>query len=114
MMIDDDERTQNCTVLHNLLPLIYIWAWVQPQLTHAHIEDWSYSQSTQWRLIAQADLIVCVEVLRPSQPYGVMWSVVSLPNHFYWAGLVLQAVNQYCAHSFPKNCQLPFLNQQKG
>ena len=33
---------------------------------------------------------VCVEVLRPSQPNGVMSSAVSLPNHkFYWAGLVL-------------------------
>ena len=32
---------------------------------------------------------VCVEVLRPSQPNGVMSSVVSLPNHVYWAGLVL-------------------------
>ena len=34
--------------------------------------------------------IVCVEVLRPSQPNGVMSSAVSLPNHtFYWADLVL-------------------------
>ena len=32
---------------------------------------------------------VCVEVLWPNQPNGVMSSVVSLPNHFYWAGLVL-------------------------
>ena len=47
---------------------------------------------------------VCVEVLRPSQPNGVMSSAVSLPNHtFYWAGLVLSAVNQYCAHSFARN-----------
>ena len=28
-----------------------------------------------------ADLFVCVEVLLPSQPNGVMSSVVSLPNH---------------------------------
>ena len=34
--------------------------------------------------------------------------------HAYWAGLVLQAVNQYCAHSFARNWQLPFLNQRKG
>ena len=34
--------------------------------------------------------------------------------HVYWAGLVLQAVNQYCAHSFARNWQLPFLNQRKG
>ena len=27
--------------------------------------------------------IVCVEVLRPSQPNGVMSSAVSLPNHTY-------------------------------
>ena len=26
---------------------------------------------------------VCVEVLRPSQPNGVMSSVVSLPNHTF-------------------------------
>ena len=26
---------------------------------------------------------VCVEVLRPSQPSGVMLSVVSLPNHIF-------------------------------
>ena len=31
-----------------------------------------------------------------------------------WAGLVLKAVNQYCAHSFARNWQLPFLNQWKG
>ena len=27
--------------------------------------------------------IVCVEVLRPSQPNGVMSSVVNLPNHTF-------------------------------
>ena len=27
------------------------------------------------------DLFVCVKVLRPSQPNGVMSSTVSLPNH---------------------------------
>ena len=27
-------------------------------------------------------LFVCVEVLQPSQPNGVMLSTVSLPNHF--------------------------------
>ena len=30
-------------------------------------------------------LIVCVEILRPSQPNGVMSSAVNLPNHtFTW------------------------------
>ena len=28
-------------------------------------------------------MFVCVEVLRPSQPNGVMLSVVSLPNHTF-------------------------------
>ena len=28
-------------------------------------------------------VFVCVEVLRPSQPNGVMLSVVSLPNHTF-------------------------------
>ena len=32
----------------------------------------------------------------------------------YWAGLVLQVVNLYCAYSFARNWQLPFLNQRKG
>ena len=59
-------------------------------------------------------MYVCVEVLWPSQPNGIMSSVVSLPNHFSWAGSVLLAVNQYHAHSFPRNWQLPFLNQWKG
>ena len=30
-----------------------------------------------------ASLFVCVEVLRPSQPNGVMSSAVSLPNHMF-------------------------------
>ena len=29
------------------------------------------------------DAFVCVEVLRPSQPNGVMSSAVSLPNHTF-------------------------------
>ena len=47
--------------------------------------------------------VLCVEVLRPSQPNVVMLSAVGLPYHTYWAGLVLQAVIQYCAHSFTRN-----------
>ena len=31
----------------------------------------------------QGNKIVCVEVLRPSQPNGVMSSAVSLPNHTF-------------------------------
>ena len=31
----------------------------------------------------QVEVFVCVEVLRPSQPNGVMSSAVSLPNHTF-------------------------------
>ena len=31
----------------------------------------------------QSCLFVCVEVLRPNQPNGVMSSAVSLPNHTF-------------------------------
>ena len=32
---------------------------------------------------SSVSLFVCVEVLRPSQPNGVMLSMVSLPNHTF-------------------------------
>ena len=35
------------------------------------------------QLIFRVWYFVCVEVLRPSQPNGVMSSVVSLPNHTF-------------------------------
>ena len=37
---------------------------------------------SKW-MLSTARLFVCVEVLRPSQPNGVMSSVVSLPNHTF-------------------------------
>ena len=53
----------------------------------------------------KADLFwfVCFEVLRPSQPTGVMPSAVSLPYHTLGTGLVLLAVDQYCVKSFARN-----------
>ena len=36
-----------------------------------------------WLLSKPGLVFVCVEVLRPSQPNGVMSSVVSLPNHTF-------------------------------
>ena len=36
-----------------------------------------------WEKIYSVCLFVCVEVLRPSQPNGVMSSAVSLPNHTF-------------------------------
>ena len=38
------------------------------------------AQSTQWGHVERGQF-VCVEVLRPSQPNGVMLSAVSLSNH---------------------------------
>ena len=35
------------------------------------------------RIASLRQFLVCVEVLRPSQPNGVMSSVVSLPNHTF-------------------------------
>ena len=37
----------------------------------------------QFDLQKPTDLDLCVEVLRPYQPIGVMMSVVSLPNHIF-------------------------------
>ena len=49
-------------------------------------------------------VIVCVEVLRPSQPkIGHVKRGQFTKPHVYWAGLVLLVVNQYCAHSFARN-----------
>ena len=44
----------------------------------AFCDIWSGS-----KLFAKACLFVCVEVLQPSQPNGVMSSAVSLPNHTF-------------------------------
>ena len=34
-------------------------------------------------LLSAESLFVCIEVLQPSQPNGVMSSVVNLPNHTF-------------------------------
>ena len=39
--------------------------------------------NSEFRNIKLWDQFVCVEVLRPSQPNGVMSSAVSLPNHTF-------------------------------
>ena len=40
-------------------------------------------ERTDGRTIYILQTFVCVEVLRPSQPNGVMSSAVSLPNHTF-------------------------------
>ena len=46
------------------------------QMESNHVVD--QNVMTDWKI-----LFVCVEVLRPSQPNGVMSSAVSLPNHTF-------------------------------
>ena len=50
---------------------------------------------------------VCVEVLWPSQPNGVMSSAVNFPNHIFIGQAYFRYVaNQYCANSFSeKECR---------
>ena len=42
-----------------------------------------YLVQVHWRCSKVHDLFVCVEVLQPSQPNGVMSSAVSLPYHTF-------------------------------
>ena len=43
-----------------------------------------FQQKKKFTVIAIfQDLFVCVELLQPSQPNGVMSSAVSLPNHMF-------------------------------
>ena len=69
-----------------------------------------YEKRCLWEHMQIVFVFVCVEALRPSQPYGVMSSVVS-----YLTTLLLgrlSPLNQYCTHSFTRNWQLPFLKGQ--
>ena len=63
-----------------------------------------------------SDLFVCLSWGFTAQ--SIQWGHVKHGQftypHFQWAGLVLLAVDQYCAHSFARNWQLPFLNQWNG
>ena len=79
---------------------------------HNKMKHVKYGTCTTWT--SSLYLFVCVDVLRPSHPYEVMSSAVSLSNHTFIGQTVLLAVNQYCAHSFARNWLFPFLNQRKG
>ena len=50
------------------------------QQHHASADDKTLEK---WKLNHLWLIVVCVEVLRPSQPNGVMSSAVSLPNHTF-------------------------------
>ena len=51
----------------------------------AHDKTYNKTCATAKTLISMriSSLIICVEVLRPSKPNGVMSSVVSLTNHTF-------------------------------
>ena len=53
--------------------------WSDIEIQNAKIVPFQYP----WRPSWNSSNNVCVEVLRPSQPKGVMSSVVSLPNHTF-------------------------------
>ena len=40
-------------------------------------------RNKRYQHFSDENLFACVEVLRPSQPYGVISSAVSLPNHMF-------------------------------
>ena len=91
-MYQDDEGgiVKGCTSKGHTVMSAYLsatWTLLNPFMLSGlfYHNPFDQSISNRWGV-----LFVCVEVLRPSQPNGVMSSAVSLPNHtFYWAGLVL-------------------------
>ena len=66
-----------------ILIIILITANISCQIRFANRSHLKNNDSTVSIWNNCASLIVCVEVLRPSQPNGVMSSAVSLPNHTF-------------------------------
>ena len=64
------------------------------ELSHLDLHSFCWYPYQLTGLEGLTMVFVCVEVLQPSQPNGVMSSDVSLPNHTF---------TQYCAHSFARN-----------
>ena len=62
-----------------------IWAWQSMEHDHLNKLSVTFQQKDQCEIWWESAkfLFVCVEVLRPSQPSGVMSSAVSLPNHTF-------------------------------
>ena len=58
--------------------------------------------------------MLCCVVLQPSQPNGIMSSTVNLPNHTFTGQAQSTKRLTSIVHSFARNWQLAFLNQQKG
>ena len=79
------------------------------------VQSWAGFCLQQDSSLGPHDSIDWVELLWPSQPIRVMSTTVSLPNHtFPGHAYSSKWLTSTCAHSFTRNWQLPFLNQQKG
>ena len=88
---------------------------VKLQTAYHNCSRW-YFDCNMWTFKAQITLFVCLFVLTdsPVNPMGSCQAQQFALPHFYWASLVFKMVDQYCAHSFARNWQLPFLNKRKG
>ena len=70
-----------CTIVTNVVLLFFFFHSFPPQFACRNVNLYLTNISQESN--------VCVQVLRPSQPYGVMLSAVSLPNHTF----TLQAIS---------------------
>ena len=99
-----------CSYIHQVLPTY-----------NSHVHPAAHTYPRHYPLIIlmlhPAAHIFCLFVLMfygSVNPMGACRAPSVYLNTLLQAGLVLLAVNQYCAHSFARNWQMPFLNQWKG
>ena len=78
-----------CSKFHNWHLNVFFISKLQIQYTDSFYTNRKKKYWAKHTHVVMDKSFVCVEVLPPSQPNGVMLSVVSLPNHFYWAAMVL-------------------------
>ena len=52
-------------------------------IVESHVKWWLFKKKKKIYVLVKSTWFVCVEVLRPSQPNGVMSSTVCLPNHTF-------------------------------
>ena len=76
---ENDRRKYFMINLHERLLLTQLGSNPQPPHHQSYAHPTEPSRPAKTHLV----LFVCVEVLRPSQPYRVMSSVVSLPNRMF-------------------------------
>ena len=80
-----------CVTLHSYLPsslfsqptIPKIQRFSRLLISYFPAVYWKYTTNQPWKQKNDWTMFVCVEVLRPSQPNGVMSSAVSLLNHTF-------------------------------